>query len=93
MTDLDNKDVDEPLFSVRVSKMIESHRETWWVFITNNKLRPIGTSFLDSVGQMTPFMSEKEEEAIHVGSEYAIFLGYPDQVVCNCIMCRPRKKR
>lgn len=76
-----------PKFEVSVCKMKESHRNTWWVQIKNLNLPHHFFGRSDNPGYMTPYMSEVEEQAIHIASEYAKFLGVPDQVVCNCIMC------
>lgn len=87
----------EPPFKVSVAKYTESHRVTYWVHIVNTATRPKDAGILDETGIMQPFYSENEEHAIHTASEWAEFLGVPEQMPCSCIMCefksKPRRKR
>jgi hypothetical protein len=84
----------KPPFLVEVSKMKESHRETFWVRLTNTALRPANPRPFDETGTITPFMTEEQEHAQHVAKEWAEFLGVPHQIECNCIMCDiPRRKK
>jgi uncharacterized protein YchJ len=85
----------KPAFTVQVDKMTESHRETFWVRLTNNALRPAEPDgFMDETGQITPSYFENPEHAQHTAAEWAAFLGVPEQVKCTCIMCDfPRRSR
>ena len=79
-----------PAFTVQLDEMTESHRVTHWVRLTNNALRPKNLGLLDEAGQITPYVSESREQAIHTASEWAQFLGVPNQVECSCILCEVR---
>lgn len=75
-----------PAFTVAVGKMVESHRTTHVVSLVNTKLAAKGGGFSED-GVITPYFSEDIEKATHTAKEWAVFLGVPDQVECNCIMC------
>lgn len=75
-----------PAFTVAVEKMVESHRVTYVVSLVNTKLASKDEGFNED-GVITPYFSEDVEKATHTAKEWAVFLGVPDQVECNCIMC------
>lgn len=80
-----------PLFTVSVAKYEESSGISFHVVITNNLQRPHGCSPFDDTGRIAPFHSPREEEARHEAKEWAMFLGYPEQAICDCIMCTPTR--
>jgi hypothetical protein len=80
----------KPPFEVKIDTMHESHRTTYWVTLVNNATRPENPKFLDETGLIRPCYFEDPEYAIHTAKEWAVFLGVPEQVECECIMCKSR---
>lgn len=64
----------EPLFSVSVQRMVESHRTTYWVTLLRSD-RPKNATAFDSEGRITPSYHVNLEHANHEGQEWANFLG------------------
>lgn len=62
-------------FKVEISKLVESHQESWMVVLTNLDIRPKDASPFDSIGQAVPFRSTVDWEAELEASEWAEFLG------------------
>lgn len=60
-------------FRVSVQKMVESHRETWWVCLDRGD-RPLDAKPWDK-GRITPYMSTNKEHADFTAKEFADFLG------------------
>lgn len=63
----------EKPFVVRVAKMRESHRTTYWVTLDRGD-RPKDAKPWDG-GRITPFMHENEEFANDEAEKWAEFLG------------------
>jgi len=64
---------ESPGFVVRVLKMVESHRETYWVTLDRSD-RPKDAKPWD-VGRITPYMHEEKEYADSDAERWAEFLG------------------
>lgn len=71
----------QPQFTVQVGTMHESHRVTYWVQIFNNFTRPEESRIWDSIGYMTPYMTEVKEQAEYTAQEWAEFLGVTVTVI------------
>ena len=63
-------------FTVRISKMIESHRHTYWVILEHNG-RPKDAKPWDKTGYITPYMSEHLDRAQYTAQEWADFFQVP----------------
>ena len=62
-------------FIVRVDRMVESHRVTYWVMLYNMNQRPVDAKIWDREGKITPYYSEYLERAIETAKDWAKFLG------------------
>lgn len=60
-------------FRVSVNKMVESHRDTYWVCLDKGD-RPLDAMPWDD-GRMTPFTTEIKEHAEIEAESWAEFLG------------------
>jgi hypothetical protein len=60
-------------FRVSVQKMVESHRETYWVCLDRGD-RPLDAKPWDK-GRITPFMFEEKYKADYEAESFAKFLG------------------
>lgn len=63
----------QPRYRVRIEHMKESHRETWWVVITDRD-RPVGAKPWDG-GRLEVYMSEKLPHVQATAEEWAEFFG------------------
>lgn len=61
-------------FKISISKMVESHRETFWLIVSHPDYVGKGTLGKEA-GTMTPYMSEKIDQVRHFAHEYAVLFG------------------
>lgn len=65
---------DVPAYRVRIAKMVESHRVTYWVILERSD-RPKDAKIWDSRGKITPSFHGNKEHADLEAAKWAEFLG------------------